>query len=159
VSVTFFSSSLLSVLRFLCVGSEKCFLWVNDSQSPSLCMTAVSVNLTNTTVIVPRAHDCSYYVSISITLDCKNTLINGRTNLHRLLTSDISLCSPTLPAPEARDSMEFLLLPLRRVCRMSARFPLNGFPLKLILVTYENLLINPDLLKVCQKYLTLYTWS
>ena len=73
-------------------------------------MTAVIVNVTNITVLVPRSHDCGYYVSASTTLECRNTLIHGRTILRNLLTCDISLCSPALPVPEAVDFMEFLLL-------------------------------------------------
>lgn len=73
-------------------------------------MTAVSVNLTNIIVLVPRSRDCGYYLSASTTLECRNTLIHGRTVFHTVLTCDISLCSPALPASEAGDFMEFLVL-------------------------------------------------
>lgn len=97
-------------------------------------MTTVRVNLTNITVLVPRLHDCGYHVSTSTTLECRSKLIHGSTIVHSLLTCDISVCSPALPASEAGDFMEFLLLYLRRVCRhISARFPLNGFPINIAL--------------------------
>jgi len=80
-------------------------------------MKTFSARLTNLTVLLPQSHDCSYYVSRRI-LTPPSLLLQKHTDLlHTTLrilqASDISLGSLTLPAPEAGDFVELLLLYLR----------------------------------------------
>jgi hypothetical protein len=85
---------------------------IKSTKSPSFCMTTFSASLTNRTVLLPQSRDCSCYVSRYWHLhrpDCRNTLTYAHTISRTLPTSD-SLGSLTLPAPEAGEIVELLLL-------------------------------------------------
>jgi hypothetical protein len=94
-------------------------------KSLSLCMTIFSASLTNLTVFLRQSHDCSCYVSRRILAPpplCANTLIYAHTTSRTLPNSRtlpisrtlptfyISLGSLMLPAPEAGDFVDLLLL-------------------------------------------------
>ena len=63
---------------------------------------------------LPQSHDCSCYVSKQYwhlhRPVCRNTLIYAHTTSRTVQTCDISLGSLTVPAPEAGDFVELLLL-------------------------------------------------
>jgi hypothetical protein len=96
---------------------------ITSIRSPPFCVTPSSASLTKLTALLPRSRgDCSYYVSRP-TLTPPLLWLQKRTDLltyaytipRTLPTCDMSLGSLTLPASEAEDFVELILL----YCRSS----------------------------------------
>jgi hypothetical protein len=87
---------------------------ITPTKSPPFCMTTFTASLTNLTSLLPHSRDCRRYVSDQYwhlhRSDCRNILIYAHTTLRTVLTCDISLGSLTLPASEAGDFVELILL-------------------------------------------------
>jgi hypothetical protein len=77
-------------------------------------MITFSASLTNLTTLLPQSHERNCYIADQYwhlhRPDCTNTLIYAHTNSRNLSTSDTSLDSLLLPAPEAGDILELILL-------------------------------------------------
>jgi hypothetical protein len=85
----------------------------------SFCMKTLQARLTNLSVLLLQSCDCSYYVSRRILAspppptpgsDSRNTLIYARMTWRTFPTCEVSLGSLTLPASEAGDFVELLLI-------------------------------------------------
>jgi hypothetical protein len=84
------------------------------TKSPSFYIKTVSESLTNLTAILPQSHDCSCYVSRRILAPPsfwlqKHTDVRAH-DFEHYAKSDISLGLLSLPAPEAGDLVELILL-------------------------------------------------
>jgi hypothetical protein len=77
-------------------------------------MKTFSASLTNLMALLLHSHDCSCYLSrLKLTShgeDSRKTLTHEHTTSPSLTTCDISPGSVTLPAPEAGEFMELILL-------------------------------------------------
>jgi hypothetical protein len=74
-----------------------------------------ALGLTNITALLPQSHDCSCYVSRQI-LTPPPLWLQKNTDLHAhgfAQTCNTSLVSQTLPAPEAGDFVELILIHIR----------------------------------------------
>ena len=97
---------------------------ITFTKASSFCATTFSVSLTNLTVLLPQSRDCSCYVSRRIL--APPPLIWAHTTWCTLRTFDISLGSPTLPTPEARDFVELFLLCGGYLCYRPLRLVASG---------------------------------
>lgn len=108
---------------------------ITSTKCPSFWMTTFSASLRNFTALLHRSHDWSYYVSRWMLthppLRLQKHDWSMRTWLRTLPTSDISLGSVMLRAPEAGVFLELILL---YVCLRSMIFPY--FAVRFILSKY-----------------------
>jgi hypothetical protein len=89
-------------------------------------MTTFSASLTNITVLLPQSHDCSCYVSKRV-LALSPLSLQKHTDLraHDFLWHQLRLAK--LPAPEAGDFVELILLYNGRSAKLVTHFPLWQF--------------------------------
>ena len=88
---------------------------ITSTKSLSACMTTFSASLTNLTPLLPQSRDSSCYVSRPILAHPPLWLqehadLYAHTTSRILRTCDVSLGSLTLPAPEAGEFVELILL-------------------------------------------------
>ena len=87
---------------------------ITSTNSPSFFMITFNARLTNLTARLPQSRVCSCYLADELwhlqRSDSRNTLIYAHTSSRTLPTCDIGIRSRTLPAPEAGDFVELLLL-------------------------------------------------
>jgi len=82
------------------------YIRITSTKSRSFCMTAFSASLTIPVVFLRQSRDCSYNVCRTLA----PSLTYAHTTSRTLPTYDISLISLTLPAYEAGDFVELILL-------------------------------------------------
>jgi hypothetical protein len=87
---------------------------ITSTKSPSFCMTTYTASpqilwssYLSHMIAVTTYADELWHLQRN---DCRKTLIYAHTTLHNLPTCDISLGSLKLPAPEARDFVELVLI-------------------------------------------------
>jgi hypothetical protein len=87
---------------------------MTSTKSPSFCTTNFRASLTNLTACLPQSHDCSSCVSTRILAPppiwLQKQIDLSAYEFAHSPTYDISLDSLTLPAPEAGDSVELIML-------------------------------------------------
>jgi len=77
-------------------------------------MTTFSASFANRTVLLPRSHNCSYYINADDywhrhRSDYRNTLIYAHMTSLTFMMCDFRVGSLKLPGPEARDFVAILL--------------------------------------------------
>ena len=101
------------IRQIFCVYEHMWHSRITYKKFLSVFIKTLSASSTNPTVLIPQSRDSIYYVSRPILAPpslCRNMLIYAHATSHTRLPCDISLGLLILPAPEAGDFVELILL-------------------------------------------------